>query len=386
MDARIAILLLPFLSACFDSTRLQNVSKCGLECYTKTGGTPGVGQCKWGVWVCAGEDDATATCEEQVGPEKETCDLLDNDCDGEVDEHVTRTCKTACGTGGEQCVQGVFTGCSAPQPQPEVCDGRDNDCDGRVDEPEDLPLEFCYDGSPGSIQFGECRPGALRCEEGRKICYGQVLPSAEICNGHDDDCDGQIDENSGSLRSVDIVFVIDNSGSMGGTISAVQTAVSRFVTTYGGRSNIRWGLVSAPSPTKDGVVTLESNLGPASDFSQAMKNMWASAATGMEPTLDAIQDLVAPENPLGMSWAPGSRRVITVFTDEYGQSYRDPVNTYQSVQASIQAAGAYVYVFTKDGTWTAALPPGLGHLRPLTSTASVMESELNAVVQEVSCQ
>lgn len=67
----------------------------------------------------------------------ETCDGLDNDCDGEVDEDLTRACSNACGAGTETCNAGNWEGCTAPptSPSTEVCDGVDNDCDGQTDEP-----------------------------------------------------------------------------------------------------------------------------------------------------------------------------------------------------------------------------------------------------------
>ncbi|MEW6378698.1 MAG: cohesin domain-containing protein [bacterium] len=64
----------------------------------------------------------------------ETCDGKDNDCDGKIDEDLTRACSTACGSGTEVCQDGKWVGCTAPQPQDETCDGEDNDCDGQVDE------------------------------------------------------------------------------------------------------------------------------------------------------------------------------------------------------------------------------------------------------------
>lgn len=54
----------------------------------------------------------------------------------------------------------------------------------------------CYDGPPSTLGVGECRAGHALCtasgERGR--CEGEVTPSPELCDGRDDDCDGDIDE------------------------------------------------------------------------------------------------------------------------------------------------------------------------------------------------
>jgi hypothetical protein len=79
-------------------------------------------------------------------------------------------------------------------PAAEVCDGVDNDCDGQVDE--ELGSEECYSGPPGTSGVGLCKSGMRACSNGQPgACTGEVLPAAaEACNTLDDDCDAQVDE------------------------------------------------------------------------------------------------------------------------------------------------------------------------------------------------
>jgi len=64
----------------------------------------------------------------------EACTGMDDDCDGSVDEGLTRGCSTACGSGTESCSRGAWGGGTAPEPEVERCSGTDDDCDGMVDE------------------------------------------------------------------------------------------------------------------------------------------------------------------------------------------------------------------------------------------------------------
>jgi hypothetical protein len=117
------------------------------------------------------------------------CDNLDNDCNQVIDDGLQRICQTACGMGVEICVAGAWVDCTAALPGVESCNGMDDDCDG------------CFDEADGPVCEPLERPCSTDCGVGTETCFmgiwqacSAVEPSAEICDGLDNDCDGQTDE------------------------------------------------------------------------------------------------------------------------------------------------------------------------------------------------
>jgi hypothetical protein len=102
-----------------------------------------VGECSAdGVTVCSGDGTGVACNAVPGDPATETCDGLDNDCDGATDNGFDLG--AACTAGQGECQASGVTICSADgttttctavpgTPGEETCDGLDNDCDGAVD-------------------------------------------------------------------------------------------------------------------------------------------------------------------------------------------------------------------------------------------------------------
>lgn len=86
----------------------------------------------------------------------EVCDGLDNDCNNQVDEsdpQIGLPCTTGlqgeCGFGERTCSGGALV-CEQTQfPVPETCNGLDDDCDGAIDDGNPCPVGNCISGSCG---------------------------------------------------------------------------------------------------------------------------------------------------------------------------------------------------------------------------------------------
>jgi hypothetical protein len=180
-------------------------------CYTGPANTEGVGPCHGGTQACTAAANSGVemwgTCTGQQLPTTEICNMIDDNCDGPIDNGIPApvasdtTGDECCGDGvtpqqcgvGQcsrgtwQCAGNVVVCANAGRASNETCDNVDNDCNGTVDN-------ILSVGGP-CVAPGGCS-GTLKCDSQAMelVCEPQGSAGLEICDGMDNDCDGQTDE------------------------------------------------------------------------------------------------------------------------------------------------------------------------------------------------
>jgi hypothetical protein len=176
-----------------------------MSCATPEGAVPNDADC-----------DDTAAARFPSAPE--VCDGVDNDCDGELDEELgtlsyldsdgdgfgdPETELVSCESDADRVEVAGDCDDGDPARAPgatELCNDVDDDCDEEVDE--DLERTFYRDLDADGVGVYSSTIAACEAPEGFVETPGDcddvadsIYPGApEFCNGHDDDCDGSIDE------------------------------------------------------------------------------------------------------------------------------------------------------------------------------------------------
>ncbi len=175
----------------------------GVVCYGDPDGlcaTPahaGVSKCQGGQVVCDGMDLLAEN------GQLETCNNVDDDCDGVVDDSPTdagSSCGVSaifpCSLGTNVCMNGQLSCVGAVPPGVETCNGVDDNCDGTIDKTGNMvpadSIGAC--NVPPAKPAGAtqpCQAGMKACQGGQVTCVGSVGPTSQTDQcGDDSNCDG----------------------------------------------------------------------------------------------------------------------------------------------------------------------------------------------------
>lgn len=285
--------------------------------------------------VTAGDDCDDGNANVYPGA-KETCNGVDDNCDGKTDEGVMTTFYADLDNDGYGDAKSVMFACNTPTTQPlhhvansddcndknaqvnpkavESCNGIDDNCNGVIDE--DVKFVWWPDTDADGWGDGNSKV-AFACTQPQGYASkpydcndkdSKVSPvGVEACNGQDDNCDGKIDEAS-------VASMCDDKNPLTIDVCAADKGCSH--------TSIEVVLTcKLPAGISDGVCSvgtfysLVEDFGPLSVAKGKMilkaTEMCAKLATG---EVLHVNNLVATE--LGSTWTGGIDVKVTVDSKE----------------------------------------------------------------------
>ncbi len=159
----------------------------------------GITQCVGGVAACSGPNVL------KENQQSELCNSKDDDCDGMIDDFpidAGGSCGGAnifpCSPGTQQCINGQLVCIGAIGPQVETCNSVDDNCDGVIDSTNGMPpsdsIGACnVPPAPPAGVPQPCQAGSYACQGGSIVCVGSTGPTSAVDTcGVDANCDGSL--------------------------------------------------------------------------------------------------------------------------------------------------------------------------------------------------